>query len=92
MDEALAIYKEVTAKSPDYTQGHYRLAEIMLMRGEVDGARNEIANILKNDAKDRQAMILRARMQAGRSESSHRRFARGAQAGTEFAPGSLLHG
>lgn len=67
MDEALAIYKEVVAKSPDYAQGHYRLAEIMLMRGEVDNAKNEIANILKSDAKDRQAMILRARieMQSG---------------------------
>jgi tetratricopeptide (TPR) repeat protein len=67
MDEALAIYKEVVAKSPDYIQGHYRLAEIMLMGGDVDGAKNEIAGILKNDAKDRQAMILRARigMQSG---------------------------
>ena len=67
IDEALAIYKEVVAKSPDYSQGHYRLAEIMLMRGDTDGAKNEIANILKNDAKDRQAMILRARieMQSG---------------------------
>jgi tetratricopeptide (TPR) repeat protein len=61
MDEAIAIYKEVVAKSPDYTQGHYRLAEIMLMKGDAAGAKNEIAGILKNDAKDRQALILRAR-------------------------------
>src|SRR3984893_914995 len=61
MDEAMAIYKEVVAKSPDYTQGHYRLAEIMLMKGDAAGAKDEIANILKNDAKDRQALILRAR-------------------------------
>jgi Tfp pilus assembly protein PilF len=67
MDEAMAIYKEVVAKSPDYTQAHYRLAETMLVRGDSDGAKNEIANILKKDAKDRQAMILRARvgMQSG---------------------------
>jgi tetratricopeptide (TPR) repeat protein len=66
-DEALAIYQEVVAKSPDYTQGRYRLAEIMLMHGDAVGAKNEIANILKSDAKDRQAMILRARaeMQSG---------------------------
>jgi tetratricopeptide (TPR) repeat protein len=70
MDEALAIYKEVVAKSPDYTQGHYRLAEIMLMRGDTDGAKNEIANILKNDAKDRQAMILRARIEMQSGEPS----------------------
>src|SRR6266851_1066988 len=67
MDEALAIYKEVVAKSPDYTPARYRLAEAMLVRGDADGAKNEIANILKKDAKDRQAMILRARigMQSG---------------------------
>lgn len=67
LDEAVAIYKEVVTKSPDYTQGHYRLAEILMMRGDVAGARNEIDGILKNDAKDRQAIILRARieMQSG---------------------------
>src|SRR5258706_9358923 len=67
VDEALAIYKEVVAKSPDYTPGRYRLAEIMLMHGDAAGAKNEIANILKNDAKDRQGMILRGRaeMQSG---------------------------
>ncbi len=67
LDDALAIYKEVVAKSPDYTQGHYRLAEIMLMHGDIAGAKNEAAAILKNDATDRQAIILRARaeMQTG---------------------------
>ncbi len=67
VDEAMAIYKEVVAKSPDYTPARYRLAETMLVRGDADGAKNEIANILKKDAKDRQAMILRARigMQSG---------------------------
>lgn len=67
LDEAIAIYREVVAKSPDYTQGHYRLAEILMNRGDVAGAKNEIDGILKNDAKDRQAIILRARieMQSG---------------------------
>lgn len=67
LDEAVAIYQEVVAKSPDYGQGHYRLAEIMMMRGDVAGAKNEIDGILKNDSKDRQAIILRARiaMQSG---------------------------
>jgi tetratricopeptide (TPR) repeat protein len=68
LDEALTIYKEVVAKSPDYTQGHYRLAEIILMRGDVAGAKNEIASILKNDAKDRQALILRARIEMQSSD------------------------
>lgn len=63
LDEAITIYKEVLAKSPDYTQAHYRLAEIMLNRGDIAGARNEVETVLKADAKDRQALILRARIQ-----------------------------
>jgi len=70
IDEAIAIYKEVVAKSPDYTQGHYRLAEVMLMKGYAAGAKDEIANILKNDAKDRQALILRARTEMQSEEPS----------------------
>jgi tetratricopeptide (TPR) repeat protein len=70
MDEAIAIYKEVIAKSPDYTPGHYRLAEIMLMKGDAAGAQGEIANILKNDAKDRQALVLRARTEIQSGEPS----------------------
>jgi tetratricopeptide (TPR) repeat protein len=67
LDEAIAIYKEVIAKSPDYTQARYRLAEIMLNRGDIAGAKNEVETVLKNDAKDRQAIMLRARisMQSG---------------------------
>src|SRR5216683_2655452 len=39
----------------------------MLMRGDIAGARNEVDAVLKNDAHDRQALILRARieMQSG---------------------------
>lgn len=70
LDEAITIYKEVVAKSPDYTQGHYRLAEILMMHGDVAGAKNEIAGILKNDAKDRQAIILRARIEMKSGEPS----------------------
>jgi len=75
LDEAVAIYKEVVAKSPDYTQGHYRLAEILLMRGEIAGAKNEIDGILKNDAKDRQAIILRARIEMKSGEPSDLKLA-----------------
>jgi tetratricopeptide (TPR) repeat protein len=69
LDEAIAIYKEVVTKSPDYTQGHYRLAELMLNRGDLANAKTEVESILKKDANDRQAMILRARieMQSGDS-------------------------
>jgi tetratricopeptide (TPR) repeat protein len=67
LDEAIAIYKEVVAKSPDYTQARYRLAEIMLNRGDLAGAKSEVDTVLKHDAADRQAIILRARiaMQGG---------------------------
>ena len=69
LDEAIAIYKEVLTNSPDYTQAHYRLAEIMLNRGDLAGAKKEVETVLKGDAKDRQALILRARigMQAGQA-------------------------
>jgi tetratricopeptide (TPR) repeat protein len=67
MDEAIAIYKEVVAGTPDFTQGHYRLAEIMLMRGDLAGAKSQVDELLKKDAHDRQALMLRARtsMQSG---------------------------
>jgi tetratricopeptide (TPR) repeat protein len=69
LDEAIAIYKEVVTKSPDYTLGHYRLAELMLNRADLPNAKAEVDAILKKDANDRQAMILRARieMQSGDS-------------------------
>jgi tetratricopeptide (TPR) repeat protein len=69
LDEAIAIYKEVVTKSPDYAPGHYRLAELMLNRGDIANAKAEVEAILKKDTNDRQAMILRARieMQSGDS-------------------------
>ena len=67
LDEAIAIYKQIVEKSPDYTHGHYRLAELMLNHGDVANAKAEVENILKKDGSDRQAMILKARieMQSG---------------------------
>lgn len=64
LDEAINIYKAVLAKSPDYMQGRYRLAEILLTRGDVQGATAQIDEALKKDSKDRQALLLRARMKA----------------------------
>src|SRR5262249_3923375 len=70
LDEAVAIYREVVTKSPDYNQGHYRLAEILLMHGDVAAARTEVEGILKKDINDRQAMILRARIQMQSGEQN----------------------
>jgi tetratricopeptide (TPR) repeat protein len=69
LDEAITIYKEVLIHSPEYTPAHYRLAEIMLNRGDLAGAKNEVDTVLKSESKDRQALILRARIgiQAGQT-------------------------
>jgi len=61
-DDAVRIFQEILAKSPDYLQGRYRLAEILLMRGDKNGATAQIEEALKKDQHDRQALILRARM------------------------------
>ena len=62
-DDAVRIYKDILAKSPDYLQGRYRLAEIMLQRGDSQGAMDQIGEALKKDQHDRQALLLRARVQ-----------------------------
>jgi tetratricopeptide (TPR) repeat protein len=62
-DDAIRIYKEILTKSPDYVQGRYRLSEIMLQRGDTQGALAQIDETLKKDQHDRQALLLRARLQ-----------------------------
>ena len=64
MDDAIKIYQEVLAKSPDYTQGRYRLGEILLMRGDTQGATQQIEEALKKDKNDRLALLLRSRIRA----------------------------
>jgi tetratricopeptide (TPR) repeat protein len=64
LDEAVKIYEDVLSKSPDYMAGRYRLGEILLMRGDTRGAMTQIEEALKKDAKDRQALLLRARVRA----------------------------
>jgi tetratricopeptide (TPR) repeat protein len=70
MDDSIRIYKDVLAKSPDYMQGRYRLGEIQLMRGDSQGATEQIDEALKRDKNDRQALLLRARlrMQGGQTD------------------------
>jgi tetratricopeptide (TPR) repeat protein len=64
LDEGIRIYQETLAKSPDYTQGRYRLSEILLMKGDVKAASAQVDDILKKDASDRQALLLRARIKS----------------------------
>jgi tetratricopeptide (TPR) repeat protein len=62
-DEAIKIYQDILAKSPDFMQGRYRLAEILFMKGDLQGANTQIDEALKKDKHDRQALVLRARVQ-----------------------------
>ena len=64
LDEAIKIYQDVLAKSPDFMQGRYRLGEIYLMRGDTQNATAQIDEALKKDSKDRQALLLRARLRS----------------------------
>ncbi len=68
MDDAVRIYQDILAKSPDYRQGRYRLGEILLMRGDIQGANAQIDEALKTDKHDRQALLLRARIRAQRGQ------------------------
>jgi tetratricopeptide (TPR) repeat protein len=70
LDEAISIYQEIVAKSPEFTQGHYRLGEIMLMRGDIAGAMAQADEVLKKDQHDRQALLLRARVRAQTGQSA----------------------
>ena len=62
MDDAVRTYQAILAKSPDFSQGRYRLGEILLMRGDTQGATAQIDAALKKDQHDRHALLLRARM------------------------------
>lgn len=64
IDDAVRIYQEILSKSPDYMQGRYRLGEILLAKGDTQGASTQIEAALKKDQHDRQALLLRARLRA----------------------------
>ena len=67
-DDAIKIYQDIISKSPDYLQGRYRLAEILLTRGDMEGANAQIEEAFKKDKHDRQALLLRARMKVQRGQ------------------------
>ena len=64
IDDAVRIYQDILSKSPDYVQGRYRLGEILLAKGDTQGANPQIEEVLKKDQHDRQALLLRARLRA----------------------------
>ncbi|HEV3468224.1 MAG TPA: tetratricopeptide repeat protein [Pyrinomonadaceae bacterium] len=67
-DEAAALYQEIVKTSPDYTRGRYRLGEISLQRGDTQGAAAQVEELLRRNARDMDALFLRARLRnsAGR--------------------------
>jgi len=67
-DEAVKIYQDLVSKTPDFLQGRYRLAEILLTKGDVKGATAQIDEAFKKDPHDRQALLLRSRMKAQRGQ------------------------
>ncbi len=69
MDEAVKVYQDILAQSPDYTQGRYRLAEILLMKGDANGSMAQIDEVLKKDAQDRNALLLRSRVRASKGQT-----------------------
>jgi len=69
VDDAVRIYKEILSKSPDFLQGRYRLGEILLAKGDTQGASQQIEEALKKDQHDRLALLLRARLRAQGSQA-----------------------
>jgi tetratricopeptide (TPR) repeat protein len=67
-DDAIRIYKDILTKSPDYLLGRYRLSEILLQRGDTQGALAQVDDALKKDQHDRQALLLRARVQMAKQQ------------------------
>ena len=68
-DDSVRIYQDILSKSPDFLQGRYRLAEILLTRGDLQGANAQLDEAFKKDKHDRQALLLRARMRAQRGQN-----------------------
>ena len=61
-DDAANLYREIVEGAPDYARGRYRLGEISLQRGDTRGAAGQVEELLKRNAKDPDALFLRARM------------------------------
>ncbi|HEX8191097.1 MAG TPA: tetratricopeptide repeat protein, partial [Pyrinomonadaceae bacterium] len=60
-DDAANLYQEIVKTSPDYARGRYRLGEISLQRGDAQGASAQAEELLRRNAKDQDALFLRAR-------------------------------
>lgn len=61
-DDAIAIYQAAIKQWSDYTRGRYRLGEMLLAKGDVDGASVQADALLKTDIRDADGLLLRARV------------------------------
>lgn len=53
--EALAVFKEIVARQPNYVSAHLHLAGLYTSMGEMDAARSAVAEVLRLDPKYRVA-------------------------------------
>jgi tetratricopeptide (TPR) repeat protein len=67
-DDAANLYQEIVKEFKDYARGRYRLGEISLQRGDVAGADAQAEELLKGNAKDADALFLRARIRAAQGK------------------------
>jgi len=68
LDDAVRIYQDIVNKSPDYMRGRYRLTAILLAKGDTQNANAQIAEALKKDSHDREALLLRAQLKGRNSQ------------------------
>lgn len=71
-DDAINIYKDIIAKSPEYSRAYTRLSQLLLQRGDVKGATEQVNAILKKNEHDMEGLLLRAniRLQSGQNKEA----------------------
>lgn len=62
IDESIAIYQAAIKQWSDYTRGRYRLGEMLLAKGDLQGATTQAEEILKIDPRDVDGLLLRGRV------------------------------
>ena len=68
-EDAIRVYQEIAAKWPDYARAHYRLGEMMLLRGDLNGADEQAKAVLTKNPNDMEALKLRARLNLQKGEA-----------------------
>ncbi|MDQ3179966.1 MAG: tetratricopeptide repeat protein, partial [Acidobacteriota bacterium] len=61
-NDAVAVFNEIVAELPEYVRARYRLGEIYLDRKENEKVNEQVAELLKFNDNDTEAVLLRARV------------------------------